>query len=325
MKVKGRYFLGLKDLFNTISQESVLQYYTGIKQIPCVIRSPLRKDNHPSFSVFYTTMGIYYIDFATGDKGNLIDLLSKLLNTPVENLRDRILQDITYIEPLDNFVIKGSFKPHKGTRKNLEVTIRPWQDYDIAYWASYGITKEFLDFGRVYPISHQFLNGVRYGCEKYAYCYVEFKDSVCTLKVYQPYSKNYKWLNRHDASVWSLWSQAMASKDKSKLIITTSTKDALCLWCNTGIPSIALQSESVTPKPHIVELLLEKFNIIYYFGDNDYDKEINYGREYGKKLCELYPIKQIEIPSLYQVKDPSDCYKILGQKVFKQITNNLLK
>ena len=50
--------------------------------------------------------------------------------------------------------------------------------------------------------------------EKYAYVFVEFKDNVESLKIYQPFSEFYKWRNKHDSSVWDLWEQLPETGEK---------------------------------------------------------------------------------------------------------------
>jgi hypothetical protein len=331
---EGYNSLLFKDILDVVSEEALIEYYTGINQIPCVTNSPLRKDNHPSFGLIYLDNGIYYKDFTTGDRGFTADLLKAKLNiNSLNELRDRVLKDLPSIKEIDKYIIKQNKSTYyaknkinnspKTTLKNLQVKVRSWKDYDLEFWLKYGITKKWLEFGKVYPISHIQIGEKTFPSEKYAYCYVEYKDNLPTLKVYQPFSSKLKWLNNHGSSVWDLWSQALNSKS-NELIITSSRKDALCLWENIGIPSVSLQAEGYLPKPYVVSILQEKFSTIYCLYDNDYDKENNYGREYGKKISNLYNFKQIEIPQEYLSKDPSDLYKNQGKEVFIEVIKSII-
>jgi hypothetical protein len=74
-------------------------------------------------------------------------------------------------------------------------------------------------------------------------------------------NKRYKWLSDGNSSIWSLWSQLPDYGDK--LIITSSVKDALCLWANIHVPSCSMQSETTVPKPQIIEQLKRRFKHIY--------------------------------------------------------------
>jgi hypothetical protein len=49
-------------------EADIIGYYFGIKRIPCIISSPLRKDDKPSLGL-YSPDGerVNYIDFATNE------------------------------------------------------------------------------------------------------------------------------------------------------------------------------------------------------------------------------------------------------------------
>ena len=333
--------LSFEDIMKEISEEALLEYYFDVTKIPCVIKSPLREDNHPSFGLFYVNDKVGYFDFASGDKGALSNLLIKYLKCiHIKDLCDKLSLELDNIKKIDRYIVKKNIKKQnindvgnstKKKQKNslggvtLNVRVREWEEYDIEFWKQFGISKEWLSFGKIYPISHLQINGRTRAADKYAYCYVEFKDGKSTLKIYQPFSEKLKWLNNHGVSVWDLWEQAINS-DSDSLIITSSRKDALCLWENINIPSVSLQAEGYLPKPQVIGLLYQRFNHIYCLYDNDFDKKENHGREYGKKMCELYPfIKQIEIPTFYKSKDPSDLYKNFGETIFKQVITDLIK
>lgn len=329
--------LSFEDIMKEISEEALLEYYFDVTKIPCVIKSPLREDNHPSFGLYYYNDKVGYFDFASGERGALSNLLIKFLNCrDIKDLCDKLSLELDNIKKIDRYIVKKNIKKHNinstTTKKNnsitgveLNVKTREWKDYDLDFWQQNGISKEWLKFGNIYPISHIKINNNTYTADKYAYCYVEFKDNKPTIKIYQPFSIKLKWLNNHGVSVWDLWEQAMNSNSDS-LIITSSRKDALCLWENINIPSVSLQAEGYLPKPQVIGLLYQRFNHIYCLYDNDFDKEENHGREYGKKMCELYPfIKQIEIPTFYKSKDPSDLYKNFGEIIFKQVITDLIK
>ena len=66
------------EIFTKFSEVQVLsRVFPEIKEIPCVINSPLRVDNHPSFSIYMSDGGhIYYKDFGdANERGGLLDLL----------------------------------------------------------------------------------------------------------------------------------------------------------------------------------------------------------------------------------------------------------
>lgn len=75
----GRTTALLAEIKSKIGDENIAKKYLGITKIPCVIKSPLRVDNRPSFAIYQHDDGsIYYMDYATGEKGSLYSLLCSL-------------------------------------------------------------------------------------------------------------------------------------------------------------------------------------------------------------------------------------------------------
>lgn len=308
---------------------SLLEYYFGITEVPSIINSPLRVDNNPSFSLYWSQGKIYFYDFGTKETGDIYDLIGKKFNLTLQEVLLKIISDNPKSSSISNsnhIFYKNKLK--LPSNNSLEVKTRDLQSYDIEYWESYGISKEMLKFSRTYPISHIIItkeNGKTYyfPAEKYAYVYIEFKDNILSMKIYQPYSKRFKWTSKHDSSVWDMWEQLPSNGNN--LIITSSRKDSMCIWENSGIPSVSLQSESYLPKKNVVQQLKDRFRNVYVLYDNDFTKTPNWGFEYGKKISQEFDIKQLLIPIEYQSKDISDLCKNYGREevnkfILKQIS-----
>ena len=303
----------LEDVLGRISEIDILSYYCGITKIPCVIHSPLREDNTPSFG-FYTSDGkrIHWIDYATNDRGGTFDLLMKMWNCSYAECLDRVYND----------TIKHSTRSVKNTHHAIHTThehntnielqckVREWKDYDISYWKSYGISLPWLKWAEVYPISHKIVikNGIKhiFGAAKLAYAFVEHKENHTTIKIYQPLMKKYKWANGHNGSVISLWSKIPETGER--LIICSSLKDALCISCQLNIPTIAVQGESYDMSDTAIENLKSRYKRIYVSFDTDPPGILN-----TKRLAERTGFIPI-IPDLGKNKDFSDYYKSLQDK-----------
>lgn len=220
----------------------------------------------------------------------------------------------------------GSYSSRSRVKINtfidLQCRVREWRDYDIEYWSSYGIPIEWLKYADVYPISHKIVVkddcNIVFAADKYAYAYVEFKEGRTTLKIYQPFNKNgYKWSNRHDRSVISLWTKVPAYGDK--ICICSSLKDALCLWANTGIPALAIQGEGYGISNTAVSELKRRFKEIYICLDND-----SAGLKDALHLASNTGFINIVLPQFEGGKDISDLYKVLQNKEkFKETLLNL--
>lgn len=333
---KGRTSISLKeDILNKVSEFDILSYYLKISNIPCLINSPLRRDEKPSLGLYsYDGIRIFYIDFSTGDKGGIFDLLGLMWNCGYSEVLNRIYKDIInknmHSTANNNVYISGNnnniktIGNHKET-SDLKCKIREWKDYDIEYWESYGIELKWLMYADVYPISHKIVvknnNEYIFKADKYAYVYVERKEGKITLKIYQPFNKvGYKWSNKHDMSVISLWTKVPLYGER--LCICSSLKDALCLWANTGIPSLAVQGEGYKISNTAINELKRRYKRVFILFDND-----NAGLIDGNKLANETGFTNIILPRIKELNDPkdiSDLYHALkDKKKFKEVILNL--
>lgn len=322
----------IEELLEKVSEAEILGHYLNIKEVPCVINSPMRVDRHKSLGISsHDGKTISFRDFKTGDTGSLFKLLTKSWGfSNIYETVDKINKELVHntkgksanINPLKGGIITRISK----STIDLKCKVREWKDWDLKYWEQYGISLPWLQFSNTYPISHTIVtkDGVTstIPAEKYAYAYVEFKDGIESLKIYQPYSKKHKWTNNHDSSVWDMWAQL--PKTGEDLIITSSRKDALCIWSNTGIPSCSLQAESYLPKAHVVEELKKRFKRVWILYDNDFEKEDNPGRTLGAKMAKEFGLTQIEIPKIYLSKDSSDLYYNHGARTLIEVMFKLI-
>lgn len=314
----GESSVSLEDIYRVTTEAEIIHYYLGISSIPCKINSPLRLDRSPSFGLFSPNGSrITWIDFSSGERGGIFDLLGKMWKTNFKETLARIYKDFskfkgtTKIEPIGHVPMT----PHIRTGNNdviMECKVREWRKHDIEYWGSYGISLEWLKYANVHPISHKIIikKGQRYvfGADKYAYAYAEFKDGKTTLKIYQPYNKQgFKWSNKHDRSVISLWTKIPPTGDR--VCICSSLKDALCLWSNTGIPALAIQGEGYTISDTAVSELKRRFKNVYILLDND-----EAGLKDAKILASKTRFTNIVLPNINGAKDVSDLYLSLQDK-----------
>lgn len=310
-----------------LSEADIAAYYFNIKSIPCLIHSPLRQDKKPSFALYSPDgKSVNYKDFSTREGGCIWTLLMKLWNCGGVEVRRRIYNDLGR-DSLGTAIGVGSYS-RRGIKVNsyldLQCKVREWRPYDLQYWGSYGISLNWLKYADVYPISHKIIvkDDISYvfGADKYAYAYVEFKEGRVTLKIYQPFNTNgYKWSNRHDKSVISLWTKVPRCGER--ICICSSLKDALCLWANTGIPSIAIQGEGYGMSDTAISELKKRFKHIYILLDND-----KAGLEDAIKLSSRTGFTNIVLPQFSGGKDISDYYKVVNNReTFKETILKLFK
>lgn len=324
MKANKSEWESVEDIMKRVSHADLLSHYLGINSLPVLINSPLRKDTHPSFFI-YSPDGerVLYKDYATGDWGDIYSLLQNKENISFSELLHRISLEKSFQKSDSKFTNSApQNKPYTKSSRELRVKIREWEKHDIEYWQQYGISLKWLKYADVYPISHKIIykDGQRYvfHAAKYAYVFVEKKEGKVSLKVYQPLvsDKRRKWDNSNDASVVGLWAKI---PDKGeKLVICSSLKDALCLWANTGIPAIYVQSETTGLSQTAQEVLRKRYKHIYICFDNDEP-----GLRDGEKLSAETGFDNVVLPKFSEGKDISDLYKAKGKEVFISIVKPL--
>lgn len=316
----------VNEIMERVSQADILAHYFHITSLPVLINSPLRDDRHPSFSI-YSPDGekVKYIDYATGERGDIYNLLQRSFNLSFPEVMRMIGKNKAFIHTSNN-TLKAT--PSLGkkfssrTSSDIRVKVREWQDYDIIYWESYGISLPWLKYAEVYPISHKIVykDSERYvfPAAKYAYCFVERKEDKVTLKVYQPFSQLYKWSNKNDASVVGLWTKVPKKGDR--LCVCSSLKDALCLWANIGIPAIYVQSETTTMSETAQKVLRERYKKLYVCFDNDAP-----GIRDAESFSSLTGFQNVVLPPFEGGKDISDFYKLKGREEFIRTIKPLFK
>jgi DNA primase (bacterial type) len=318
-----------------LSDADIIKRYMGIDTFPCTFRSPLRDDDvNPSFSMRETLGKVYWKDFGTGESGSAVALMAKLWGVKYKEALLKIQLDTERRVPAFELIKRYKGKIHLTSNSTMDIKVREWRKWDTEFWKSFGISRKFCKWCNVFPVSHLFFTRIdadtgkkttiTIPADKYAYAYIEWKDNKESIKLYQPFSQTMKWLSKHDASVWDLWKQAFRWADKRSneaVIITSSRKDAMCLWENLGVPAMALQGEGYLPKPQVMQQVFDKFKTVYLWYDNDFThKNDNPGQDNAAKLVEMYPgLRNILIPSVYKSKDPSDLVKNVGAQALKEL------
>lgn len=315
--------ISISELFEKYSETQILTaVFPEITSLPCKISSPFRADTNPSFSIYVNNNNhVCFKDFGEPDvRGGLLDLLCKKWSCSFNQVFDKILEVMAKQEGSDVVMkpkqIKTLTRKETDELTKIQVAVRPWKDYDYEYWASYGIEKQWLKYGEIYPISHKIItkkdketgktSKYIFPAEKYAYCFIERKDNKLSIKIYQPYSKKYKWCSKMDASVVGLWTKIPEFGDR--VVLCSSMKDALVLSCQCHIPALCLQGEGYNLSKTAEKELKRRYQKVFICYDTDKP-----GLEDSQKLANETGFIRI-VPDLGKEKDLSDYFKSLKNK-----------
>ena len=303
MIAPGRQSLTTDELYQRVSGEEILKKYLGIEYIPSLIHSPLRNDEHRSFSLFTKANGVVlFKDHSSGLSGDAVMLMSLLWKCSREDAANRIWKEFNCASREPVSLHQPSVVP-----TNIQFKTREWEQHDINFWGKYGITMPWLKKAKILPISHFILirgsNNVIFKADEYAYVFYSDKG----VKIYQPYSQTAKWFSTQKGNHIQLYDCIPQFGDS--ICVCSSMKDALCLWANTGIPSIAPQSESIPLPLSVVKDLDLRFTHKYIMYDNDIA-----GIGYAKEAAKETGFTNVLLPKINGAKDVSDLYKSLENK-----------
>ena len=315
-----------EDIIERISQEEIYSYYIGEPIVSGVkLNSPLRKDNVPSFAIYYHKSKLntlMYYDFATKQSGDCISFVCRLFNLKYGEALFKIAYDFNLSDIEVTSERKKIIESKKIVEKepvNIGIKQRNWEIYDKDFWTSFGITKATLKKYNVVPISYVFFNGDAYKAEKYAYAYLEFKDEQVSYKIYQPFSKTFKWINNANYTVHQGYTKLPATGEL--IIITKSLKDVMSIHDCVNIPAIGLQSESVMMKDVVMNEYKNRFKKVICLFDNDAA-----GISLSTEFSERYKVPYILIPKFNErITDFSDMIKEIGKNKGIVEFNKLLK
>jgi hypothetical protein len=307
----------LKDLLKQTTEYDIYSFYIGDQfKIGTVMHSPLRKDDHPSFGVFKSSIrsNLMWKDQATGKSGNVVMFVSELFNITYDEAIQKILTD-NIKQTTEGISIAESYKKLKTT---ISVQKKNFTETDDNYWGQYFVTRDILKSHGVCPILTFWVNDAAsnlfYSKDQPLYAYQIFES----FQIYSPYaSKKNKF--RNSTNSYDIHGLEQLPEYGNLLIITKSKKDVMVLD-RLGYNAIAPCGEN-TPIPKvIIDDLKQRFNRLLILYDND-----KAGIQGAKKIAIEHNLEwqhlPIELYDKFKIKDISDYIK--NYKITK--TRELLK
>lgn len=328
--------LTTENILKRVSQEEIFEIVVEnvILEGELYYKAPYRHDNNADCYFSYHNDTLYFIDFADANsispnkdcfgfimacyKLTFIETLS-FINTKLKlGLGDDSAQlkkereDIS-LEKRNNIM--------QSLRRDKSITLQPrlFNYKDKLFWSKYGISRKNLEDDLVVPIkSYRAMSreGKYFNVKPsdIAYAYTEFQSG--NMKIYRPEeTQGFKWYtNCNQNDIGGLRDLSM---NTSTIVITKSYKDCRVLK-NMGINAIWFQSESMFPSVDILKPILNHFDKVIIWFDND---PTGLGKsKVLKDYIESFKPDSTTIiflpPRLYleNIKDPSDYFAGKGNE-----------
>ncbi len=302
--------LNKETILDKVSEYQIFQYFcTNFEEPNKKFKSDLREDNNPTVSITQYRGRLWYKDF--GCPEHSFDCFAFVGYKYSLSFYDTLRHiDVSFGLGLSSGSVRGSvrkFTPQIREKKpaQIKVRTRDWTQADLDYWMQFGITKDILSIFDVLPITHYWINELRFSCTSISYRY----RFDCGYKIYRPLETDFKW----SSNVGSQCIQGLDGlPDYGECVfLTSSLKDVMCLAV-LDCPSIALQSEMLLPSQEVIDEMKRRFDNVVVLYDNDFDKTRNAGQEMAEKICRTYGLINLVIPSYYRSKDISDLVRDHG-------------
>lgn len=319
-------------ILSKVKEEEIWSHY-GVPITKGLFCSKIRVDKTPTCSLYRNRSGrLIMKDFGTNWSGDCFAYVSELYNISFYEALQTIANDFG--------LVKLNIEKHKPKIKYngeeikvnsaaiIQVEIRPFQQYELDWWARYGISEKTLKKYNVFSCKNVWLNGNLFHLEKdkqlvFGY-YGGVKDGIELWRLYFPQRRNskYKFIANWPSSKLQ-GAKQLDTKNTDLLVVQKAMKDLMVMH-EYGIPSVAPNSENTPISDRTLEKLKSKYNKIVYFFDNDEP-----GLMALSKVKEKHPdIICYHINPELGVKDISDLRKKYGKKVtdkfieeFKEFVN----
>lgn len=303
------------DIFKAVNSYDVYKHYLGFDFIPRrLYPSPFRRDRNGSFGITLLRSGnFWHKDFGDSRyKGNCIQFVQQLFNLSYSESIQKIIEDLN-LDSNSKKRILSQFNKEKAPTL-IQIIPKTYTCSDLRYWNLYGIDRGDLSKEDIYSIGKLFINKSQVSLEELSFAYYFRSGEEEYIKVYQPYSKKFKWLS--NVPVKKALNLDKLELKSNTIVVGKSKKDKLVL--NKLITDVYECQKEGT------EVITDEVDSFF---DANYDRKVCFfdNDEAGRNAnIALNPrgYGWINIPNHYYkegIKDPSDLVKKYGYNVLEEL------
>lgn len=310
-------------ILNRVPEEQIMEHYLGVPIQKGLFRSPLRRDNKPTCSFYRDRRGrLIMKDFSGAFSGDAFAVVMEKFQCSYYMALQIIANDFGIIRRRDLTkhrpkIEYSGIKFEEKEASKIQVQTREFNEKELNWWLSYGITKQTLERFRIYPIDKAWLNDQLFyqnvdGKLVFGY-YGGIKDGIELWRIYFPGRKSYKFISNWKGN--QIQGAHMLPKEGKYIVVTKAMKDVMCLY-EFGIPAIAPCSENqfLTKDQYIN--LCKRFKHVYLLYDNDLP-----GISAMNKFHKEFPELNCLMLNRNDAKDISDYRKLYGYKKTLDLIN----
>ena len=259
------------------------------------ITSPFNPgEKNPSFCIYVKGNRYFFKDFSTDNGGNHLEFLKLMYNCPIEKAVAIMLEDY------NAFMLENSDERYIKSEGRYEVTSyqeRSWTNLDAAYWTQYKIDSNILNHYDVRPLESYVMEkeNSRDITIKHAYIYGYFRSDGELYKIYQPKSKDNKFLKVRSY----IQGTDQLKFDKPNLIIASSLKDIMTLSkFGYNAEYVAPDSENTIIPSGSIAMYKDRYKVICTLFDFD-----EAGIRSADKYKKLYGLEKVILPMSKDISD----------------------
>lgn len=302
--------------------ESIFEREIGKISYTQNVKSPLRRENDPSFRLKRNRKGIIVGNDFGGSQwhGNGIELIQELYSLTFQQAIEKIANDFG-IKKGDISYKKTQFVDNTPQKKEtlIEFNTIPFTERHLKYWEKSEIPESFLNSKNIWAISKYAINKKVINIPQNQYCFAYYAEDINKTKILTlGENVTRKWIN--NANNLYLWNYSnLQSSNCKEVWVCKSYKDAVLMEYHFGKCVLACQNEShkmIMQNKDKIEAISK--NVILLYGA---DPQAN--RE-AKKIQKDTGWKSFHTPfNLYRfdVEDPFDMINHLSLKEFKEYYN----
>lgn len=295
--MRGADFFSPRELIlREVTQEKLMSYYLGLEiDLSRKYASPLRQDNSPGCSFWYSPKGIlYFNDFALGRIYTWWDVVRAKYKCDFGAAMRIVMNDLPQIKNVQ--VDVKEVKEHQ-----MDVVLDTTREH--SYWREYGISDSTLRMFDVYSAKSIYIDddlSARSTAKNPIFVY-QFPSG--RIKVYRPLGpKKTKWGGNANAE--DIGGMSCFPNKGVLCFITSSIKDCMVLK-EMGFPAVCMNGEgygisakSAEVFKQLVQTLKKRFRHCLLLLDND-----EAGQRFSSKLGAEYRLPFVFIPKSKDVSD----------------------